>query len=53
MPPSSIQLPTDFSANMLGVSNNMFTSFSPLIYTVCGILLALVAIEILVGIFRK
>lgn len=49
----TIILPPDTVSSTLGVANSTITNFSPLTNTIIGILLAIVVIEILIGIFRK
>jgi len=49
----TIQLPPDTVSTTLNVANGTISNFSPLTNTIIGILLAVVMIEILIGIFRK
>lgn len=53
MATDTIQLPASFSDNMLAVATNTLGNFAPLVYTIIGILLAIVVVEILIAIFRK
>lgn len=50
---NTIQLPTGFTGNMLAVATNTISNISPLVWTILGVLLATVVVEILIGIFRK
>lgn len=49
---SIIPLPDDFATTTLAYVSTIFNDLSPLIILVIGVLLALVAVEILLGIFR-
>ena len=53
MATSSITLPDGFVQNMMSVAGTTITNFSPLVYTVAGLLLAIVVIDLLIGMFRK
>ena len=47
-----INLPADFATTTIGYVSQIFSDLSPIIILVIGVLLALVAVEILLGIFR-
>jgi len=47
-----INLPSDFATTTLAYVSQIFSDLSPVIILVIGVLLALVAVEILLGIFR-
>ena len=49
---SILTLPSDFATTTLGYVGVIFNDLSGLILLVIGVLLALVAVEILIGIFR-
>jgi hypothetical protein len=49
---SILALPEDFASTTLGYVGIIFSDLSGLILLIIGVLLALVAIEILIGIFR-
>jgi len=53
MATDTIQLPPNFAVQMLGVASDTLGNFAPLIYTIIGVLLAVVVVEILIAIFRK
>lgn len=53
MATDTVQLPTNFVSQMLTVSTDTLGNFAPLVYTIIGVLLAVVVVEILIAIFRK
>jgi hypothetical protein len=53
MPTSSLQLPSDFNTNLLAQANTLLGNFAPYVELIVGVLLALVAIEFIIGSFHK
>ena len=50
---SSIQLPAGFASDIVGQASLLFTSFSPYITLIVGILLALLAIGVLISYLHR
>jgi len=50
---SSIQLPADFNANILSQATAFLSNLSGYLTLIIGILLGLVAVEIIIGVIRR
>jgi len=50
---TTITMPTNFVSQVLVVSTDTLTELGPYITLIVGVLLAVVVVEILIGIFRK
>jgi len=48
-----ITLPEGFVTNMMTNANDFFTNFSPLVYTIVGVLLGVTIIELIIGAIRS
>lgn len=52
-PTSTIALPTDFVANVLNFSQNLFTSWSGYITLIVGVILAALVLDIIIGALHR
>jgi hypothetical protein len=47
-----IELPDDFVTGMMSNATSILTEFSPLVYTIVGVILGVVILELIIGAIR-